>query len=556
MNVGDQLGKYRLTRPLGGGAMGVVWAAINEDTNKEVALKLLPSPDEELRRRLLREAKACGRLEHRNIVAIYDTGITPQGEPFLVMQLLSGETLGRRLKREGRLSPETAAAIGAAVAAGLEAAHAENIIHRDLKPDNVFLHREAGSSGEVVKILDFGVSRVEIAGDAGGTATGILIGSPAYMSPEQARGSKPDPRSDLWSLGVVLFETLTGARPFPGPSIADAMVQVLTMPIPEVTSLVPGVPAGLSAIVSACLLRELENRPFRARDVAAWLLPHATPAPGQGNRVELPSLGGLEPLESTQVLDLGPPATTSGTVLMASRDDGRQLGSTPLSRTPLLGSTVLVEAAAPPPDVALAPPPSPALAPSGVGLDPRATASSSATPLTRTSPQPAPSAPRGAIRATPIALALGALAILAIALGILLSREHYTADNVAAGPPTAPPDAAPAPSAVASTSALPAVPPLDAPEPALASSAGVAALPRAGSSGTGELKLNSIPASRVLLDGRPLGFTPKVGLTVPAGPHTVVFVYATGERHTRSTSVLPGTIEVVADRLLSTPAPP
>jgi serine/threonine protein kinase len=220
MNVGDRLGKYRLTRRAGGGAMGVVWAAVNEDTHKEVALKLLPVSDAELRRRLLREAKACGRLDHRNIVTIYDVGTTPGGDPFLVMQLLSGETLARRLERERRLPPAVAAGIGAAIAAGLGAAHAAGIVHRDLKPENIFLHREPGSPGEVVKLLDFGVSRLELSGDAINTATGVLVGSPVYMSPEQARTSKEvGPRS----LGAVLFEMLAGQRPFQGRTVADAL---------------------------------------------------------------------------------------------------------------------------------------------------------------------------------------------------------------------------------------------------------------------------------------------------------------------------------------------
>ena len=170
--------------------MGAVWAAVNEDTHKEVALKLLSAPTEEHRRRLLREAKACGRLDHRNIVSIYDTGRSPVGEPFLVMALLKGETLAARLRRVRSLPPAETAAIGAACASGLAAAHAAGIVHRDFKPANVFLHRQDGTPGEVVTILDFGLSRLDIAGEASVTRTGVLIGTPAYMRARSRRAAR------------------------------------------------------------------------------------------------------------------------------------------------------------------------------------------------------------------------------------------------------------------------------------------------------------------------------------------------------------------------------
>src|SRR5262249_34262484 len=156
--------------------------------------------------------------------------------------------------------------------------------------DNVFLHREPGGAGEVVKLVDFGVSRVSFEGDAGGTKTGMILGSPLYMSPEQARGEKLDGRSDIWSLGVVLFEMLTGRRPFPASPTADAMVQVLTGPIPDVSSLVPGIPRGLSALVASCLTRPVAERPARADHIGAALLSYALSTSGPYERLELPSL--------------------------------------------------------------------------------------------------------------------------------------------------------------------------------------------------------------------------------------------------------------------------
>jgi serine/threonine-protein kinase len=572
MNVGDRLGKYRLTRPLGGGAMGFVWAAVNEDTHKEVALKLLRSPNEELRHRLLREAKACGRLDHRNIVVIYDIGTTPEGEPFLVMQLLSGETLASRIKRVGRLPPEVAAAIGAAIAAGLAAAHAEGIVHRDLKPDNVFLHREPGTAGEVVKIVDFGVSRVEIAGDVGGTATGMLIGSPAYMSPEQARGSKLDPRSDIWSLGVVLFEMLTGARPFQGPSIADAMVQILTAPIPEIAAVVPGAPPGLSAIVSWCLTRELERRPAHAAQIGAQLLSFTMSSSGQYERVESPSRRGAPPEESTQLLVASPRAAVRDTVHLAGSavdDDGRKTVPVP----PLRGGPLTGTIAVAPPSVGavLSSPLStspPFAAP--VGHTSGATASSSTTPLMRAdAPQ---SLPRGAPRSTVVialaALAMLATAVLLVGVFVIKARHVPEASTAPAMPGLAPaPAPVPAPGLSGEASAASAVAsapvpgesaaeaPPAAPEPDVESSARAAPAAASGQ-GKGLLTINSIPMSNIVLDGKPIGSTPKVGLAVSAGLHTVTFAYPTGERHRKGTSVLPGTSEVLTDRLEKAPGVP
>lgn len=327
--------------------MGVVWAAVNEDTQKDVALKLLSSPDPELRRRLLREAKACGRLEHRNIVAIYDVGTGLDGEPFLVMQLLSGEPLSRRLKRAGRLSAEVGAAIGAATASGLAAAHALGVVHRDLKPDNIFLHREPGSPGDVVKVLDFGISRADFIVDAAGTATGAVLGSPAYMSPEQARGSgEVGPRSDLWALGVVLFEMFAGVRPFPGRTAADALAQVLVAPIPSLAIRAPHLPADLVALVQACLNRDIERRPASASEVAERLLAHAIEEPS--GRRSLASVPANEPDDESdketcvRVLPRPPlapaennaPTRTEAAVASSARVDSAPRSAGPLATSP------------------------------------------------------------------------------------------------------------------------------------------------------------------------------------------------------------------------------
>jgi serine/threonine-protein kinase len=264
-------GKYRLSRVLGEGAMGVVWAAVNQLTEREVALKLIPSAaSEELRTRLLREARACGRIAHRNVVEIYDVGEADGGAPFLVMQLLSGETLQARLAREKRLPQALAVKIGSEIAKGLVAAHGAHIVHRDLKPGNVFLHHDEGE-GEVVKLLDFGVSKL-LTRDVSSTATGSAIGSPAYMSPEQAKGLKDvGPRADLWALGVVLFEMIAGRRPFDGATPYAVVAEILDAEIPKLEVAAPGTDAQLCALVARCLERDIYQRVSSATEVQITL---------------------------------------------------------------------------------------------------------------------------------------------------------------------------------------------------------------------------------------------------------------------------------------------
>ncbi len=270
-------GKYRLTHRLGSGAMGVVWAAINKLTGRRVALKLIVNPTDDLRQRLLREGRACGKLMHRNIVEVYDVGETQGGDPFLVMQLLSGETLAEMLRRKRRVSPRLVARIGADIASALAAAHEAKIIHRDLKPANIFMHREDSTveSEFLIKVLDFGVCKNLATRDGPSTTTGMLIGSVPYMSPEQVRVVKDlDHRTDIWSLGIILFELLTGVRPFRG-TMEEVVGQILMAPIPPVSSLVWRIPSELDAIVARCLSRDREARIHDAKELSRMLSAYA-----------------------------------------------------------------------------------------------------------------------------------------------------------------------------------------------------------------------------------------------------------------------------------------
>jgi serine/threonine-protein kinase len=251
--------------------MGVVWSARNELTSGQVALKLILGPGPELRLRLLREAQACCSIQHKNVIQIHDVGQTDSGDPFLVMELLSGETLADLLARKRRLNQREAAVIGRDVARALSAAHDKGIVHRDLKPANIFLHNQPGEEARVVKVLDFGVSKNLLAADGLQTMMGGAIGSPSYMSPEQARGARDiDARADIWSLGVLLFEMLTGERPFLGEA-REVIGSILDGEIPLVSRRVRGIEPGLERLIAGCLTRDREQRTWPIADVASGL---------------------------------------------------------------------------------------------------------------------------------------------------------------------------------------------------------------------------------------------------------------------------------------------
>lgn len=301
MKSGDILGsKYRLVHRLGEGAMGEVWAGENQSTGRKVALKLMirtvpNNKAPELRQRMLREARACGKLSHRNIVQIYDVGETPSGDPFLVLELLRGRTLAERLKDTRRIDPAMSARIGADIASALAMAHAAKIIHRDLKPANIILHQEENDPDErfVVKVLDFGVCKsLDGGGDGPATVTNVAVGSPVYMSPEQVALQRDlDGRTDIWSLGIVLYEMLTGGRPFSG-SVDDVVRQIILTRInrvPLASTRVRDVPVELDEIVARCLENDRAHRYGDASELAKALRAIAkTNVPGRltgsGNR--------------------------------------------------------------------------------------------------------------------------------------------------------------------------------------------------------------------------------------------------------------------------------
>ncbi len=215
--VGTTLdGRYELTAHLATGGMGAVFRARHVHLRKDVAVKVLrpdltTSPD--IVERFRREAEIASALEHDNIVRVTDFGRTPEGYLFLVMELLAGESLFDRLRREGCLSPEEAVPILWQVCAGLQAAHALGVVHRDLKPENVFLARTP-SGREVAKVLDFGIAKIADPASESSTQAGIVVGTPEYLSPEQAMGAAVDARADVYAVGLIAWRTLAGRHPF------------------------------------------------------------------------------------------------------------------------------------------------------------------------------------------------------------------------------------------------------------------------------------------------------------------------------------------------------
>ncbi|MCS6898495.1 MAG: serine/threonine-protein kinase, partial [Myxococcales bacterium] len=303
-------GKYRLEKLLGSGSMGAVWAARNQLTDRAFAIKfMLPEYAEEptLVQRFLNEAKICGRLDHPSIVEIYDLGIAEEleGAPFLVMELLRGEGLDAMLERMGKIEPIQLCPLLVEIASALDQAHQQGIVHRDVKPSNIFLHRTR--NGEVVpKLLDFGVSKILEGRDATLeiTRVGSVLGSPLYMSPEQARGqSDIDHRTDIWALGVVLYEALSGELPFPPGHYNAVLSAILTSRHRPLREVVPSVPAPLSDLVDLCLIKDRNRRLASAAQLATRLeevLIHLSLTPSSHRSTPAPAATSSE--DSTEVM--------------------------------------------------------------------------------------------------------------------------------------------------------------------------------------------------------------------------------------------------------------
>lgn len=259
----------RLKRRLGAGGMGSVWVADHAALRTEVVVKFLADrlvEDTTSQARFAREASAAAQVKSPHVVQMLDHGIMAGGHPFIVMELLEGCDLSQAIKRR-RLSPAEVAHVIEHVALALDRAHAKNIVHRDIKPNNIFLC-EVGSGSPFVKLLDFGIARE---GDQNLTTTGNLVGTPAFMSPEQLSGKPVDARADLWSLAMVALKALTGQNPFERPTIPETMGAVVHGDLPVPSALLPGLPAGVDAWFARACSRDPGARFASARELSEAL---------------------------------------------------------------------------------------------------------------------------------------------------------------------------------------------------------------------------------------------------------------------------------------------
>jgi hypothetical protein len=261
--------RFRLNRLLGRGGMGSVWHATHLGLDVPCAVKFIEGEGAELpevQGRFEREAKAAAQLRSPHVVQILDHGVC-NGTPYIAMELLDGEDLGKRLTRLGRLPPQDLLWIVTQVGRALTRAHAVGIVHRDLKPDNIFLVHD--DDREIAKVLDFGIAKAIGPGAPGAsTRTGAMLGTPYYMSPEQAQGTKAvDSRSDLWSLGVIVFEALTGQRPFESEALGDLLMKIIIAPIPHPSHVARDLPPGLDAWWARASHRDPAQRFQSAKDL-------------------------------------------------------------------------------------------------------------------------------------------------------------------------------------------------------------------------------------------------------------------------------------------------
>jgi serine/threonine-protein kinase len=278
---GDILaGKYRVERVLGEGAMGVVVSAMHVHLGERVALKFLKpehSGNQEVVARFLREAQSAVRIKGEHVARVSDVGTLASGEPYMVMEYLTGSDLGALLEKRGKLDIAQAVDCVIQACSALAEAHALGIVHRDLKPANLFLTARADGSG-LVKVLDFGVAKL-LNNDPKVTpltANGAVIGSPLYMSPEQLLGKKSiDARSDVWQLGVILHELISGVCPFDGRTMAEIMVAIGVHPPKPLRQVRPDAPAELEALIARCLEKDAAKRTPDVAALAEGLLPFA-----------------------------------------------------------------------------------------------------------------------------------------------------------------------------------------------------------------------------------------------------------------------------------------
>jgi serine/threonine-protein kinase len=338
-------GKYRIEKLIGRGGMGSVWAAVHLGLGQRVAIKLIArryANSREARHRFDLEAKAAAQLRSRFVVQVYDNGETSDGTPYIVMELLEGESLDERIQRQGPLPVDVSLRILGQVARALGRAHAVGIVHRDLKPENIFLTHSQDDEGEIAKVLDFGIAKIKTPeGTDSATRTGAVLGTPLFMSPEQARALRSvDHRTDIYSFGIVAYTMMTGTPAFTGESFGDILVAICTQPLPSMRAIAPWLPAGIDEWLGRTCAREPAQRYISIEHTLEGLITALGVSRSALSSQELPKLGssGLErpapvragaaPVAPTQVESAALPherRTTSGLIVSGADIPKRSL---------------------------------------------------------------------------------------------------------------------------------------------------------------------------------------------------------------------------------------
>lgn len=261
--AGQLIGNYRIVQKIGTGGMGAVYLAEHPMIGKKIALKVIHrelASNKEVVQRFFQEARAVNKIGNEHIVEIHDFGVTPEGDHFYIMEYLEGRTLASVLAREPMMETMRALHIGAQIASALAAAHANGVIHRDLKPDNIMLMMRLGDP-DFVKVLDFGLAKMFQDGSGVQTAAGVLLGTPQYMSPEACESKRDiDHRTDIYALGILMFQMMCGALPFEGETMGEVLVKQVTQLPPAPRALNPRIPPAVEQVLLRCLVKQPEGR--------------------------------------------------------------------------------------------------------------------------------------------------------------------------------------------------------------------------------------------------------------------------------------------------------